>query len=319
MGELRSVFLGNDPWSALALREATRAAPSLIPSLVVTREPRPARRGAQSQPTPVAAEARLLGLPLVELGTIRDARGTEVILEAEPDVLAVVAYGEILPSEILAIPTFGAVNLHLSLLPRWRGASPVQRTLQAGDALAGVTTMVIDAGLDEGPVLERWSCRVEPREDAGSLGARLATTGGALLAHSVHGLRAGTLTATPQPADGVTYAPKLTVADRRIAWDRPAVEVDRWVRAVSPEPGATTTFRDAGVRVVRGEPVTGSGAPGVLLEGDDGGVEVGTTHGRYRLLEVAPAGRKRMAASDWARGARFEPGERLGAGPAESP
>jgi methionyl-tRNA formyltransferase len=314
MREPRTVFLGNDPWSAVALEEAMRGEPPLMPSLVVTRVPRPAGRGSQLRSTAVADTAVRLGLPLIEVTTVRGGAGQQAIEDAEPDVLAVVAYGEILPNDLLDVPSIGSVNLHFSLLPRWRGASPVHRTIQAGDAVAGVTTMLMDEGLDTGPVLEQRSVDLAGTEDAGSLGARLASIGGALLAHTVEGLRDGSVVPVPQPVEGVTHAPKLLAAERRIDWSVSAPTIDRLVRALSPMPGATTTFREETLRIVRGEPRPGQGPPGALTvpERSEDRVEVGTGDGLYRLLEVVPAGRKPMRATEWARGARFRPDEHLG-------
>jgi methionyl-tRNA formyltransferase len=314
MRELRTVFLGNDRWSAVALEEAMRGDPPLVPSLVVTRVPRPAGRGSRLRPTAVADAAHRLGLPLIEVATVRGGTGQEAIEDIEPDLLVVVAYGEILPGELLRVPSIGSVNLHFSLLPRWRGASPVQRTIEAGDAVAGVTTMLMDEGLDTGPVLEQRSIEVAGTEDAGSLGARLASIGGALLVRTVAGLRDGSVVPAAQPAEGVTYAPKLLASERRVDWGLPAPTIDRLVRALSPTPGATTTFRGETLRIVRGEPRPGHGPPGALtVPGrSEDGVRVGTGDGLYRLLEVVPAGRKPMRATGWAHGARFGPDEHLG-------
>ncbi len=245
---------------------------------------------------------------------MREGEGLRALREGAPDVLAVVAYGEILPLAVLELGRLGSVNLHFSLLPRWRGASPVQHAIREGDELTGVTIMLMDEGLDTGPVLQRAEEAIGPQDDAGSLGARLATKGGALLAGTIRGLASGAVVPIVQPSHGITYAPKLTSADRVIAWADPAPAIDRQVRALSPSPGAATTFRDGGLKVFRGEPLPGTGEPGVVLPSDpsDPGVPVGTGDGLYRILEVAPAGRRRMAASEWARGARFMAGERLG-------
>jgi methionyl-tRNA formyltransferase len=308
------VFLGNDPWSAIALEACVDADDPLEPVSVVTRTPKPAGRGGRLRPTAVADAARRLDLALIEVETVREGPGLEALRRTRPDVLAVVAYGELLPSDVLDLPALGCVNLHFSLLPRWRGASPVHRTIQAGDTVTGVTIIQLDEGLDTGPVLARTEVSVEGSEDSGSLGARLAQLGGALLVPTIRSLQEGSLRSVAQPADGVSYAPKLDASDRVVDWTRPSAVIDRRVRAVSPAPGATTTFRGGAMKVVRGEPAPGEGPPGVFLAMDaaSGGVEVGTGEGIYRLLEVAPAGKKHMRADAWARGARFRPGERLG-------
>jgi methionyl-tRNA formyltransferase len=326
------VFLGNDPWSAGALSAFLEAADGVAPALVATRVPRPAGRGSALRPTAVADLARARGLPLVETETVRSGSGLAAIRAARPEFLAVVAYGELLPREVLDVPASGCVNLHFSLLPRWRGAAPVQRAILAGDTVTGVTTIVMDEGLDTGPILHRVEVPIAPDDEAGSLGERLADTGGRLLARSIAAMAEGTLIPTPQPEEGATSAPKPTAADRRIAWPDPAASIDRRVRAFAPEPAASTVFRGQPLKILRGAPDLpreGSGgrvAPGTLLAPDPGdgpeqrvggaqevrGVPVATGDGVYRLLEVAPAGRKRMSAEDWARGARFRPGERVG-------
>jgi methionyl-tRNA formyltransferase len=328
----RVVFLGNDPWSAIALSAYLEAGDGAAPALVVTRVPRPAGRGSALRPTAVADLARARDLPLVEAETARSGPGLAAIRDAQPHVLAVVAYGELLPRDVLDVPSHGCVNLHFSLLPRWRGAAPVQWAILAGDPVTGVTTMLMDEGLDTGPILQQTEVPVAPGEDAGSLGARLAGVGGTLLHRSIASLTGGTLTPMSQPREGATSAPKLAAEDRRIAWSETAATIDRRVRAFAPDPAAGAVFRGGTLKVLRGEPDTlrsepdtargetdlargrpdpSGGVPGTLLAPDTG-VPVLTGEGVYRLLEVAPAGRRRMSANDWARGARFEPGEILG-------
>jgi methionyl-tRNA formyltransferase len=309
------VFLGNDPWSALSLAGLMGPADDLVrPTLVITRVPRPAGRGAKLRPTAVADVARRLGLPLIEVETVREGIGFEAMANADADVIAVVAYGEILPRNVLSLPRLGCVNLHFSLLPRWRGASPVQHAILEGDAETGVTTMLMDEGLDTGPILEQMREPVAPSDDAGSLGAKLATMGGAVLASTILALDSGEVRPEPQPREGTTHAPKLTRQDRVLDWTQDAAAIGRRVRALAPAPGATTSFRGEVLKVARGEPVPGIGEPAVILPTEPAipAVDVGTRDGIYRLLEVAPSGRKRMPAVEWARGARFEPGERLG-------
>jgi len=312
MTDLRVVFLGNDRWSVPALEALGALGPR--PVLVLTRPPRPAGRGSKLRPTAVALSAAAAGLPLREVDTVASGPGLEALREAHPDLIAVVAYGEILPPEILWMPRLGCVNLHFSLLPRWRGASPVQRAILAEDRLTGVSAMVMDEGLDTGPVLSRVEDAVGPRDDAGSLGDRLATIGAALLRESILGLAEGRLSPASQALEGATYAPKLDPQERRIDWGEDAEAVGRRVRAFAPAPGATTRFRGEGVKVLRGSvgPADGASPPGRILGADPTGVLVATGADAYRIEEVAPAGRRRMAASAWALGARFEPQEQLG-------
>jgi methionyl-tRNA formyltransferase len=307
----RVVFLGNDAWSVPPLRALAES--STPPVLVITRSPRPAGRGSRPRPTDVARFAADAGLPLVEAERVRDGAGWEALRGAAPDVLAVVAYGELLTPAVLGVPAAGCLNLHFSLLPRWRGAAPVQRALMTGDTVTGVSVMVIDEGLDTGPVLRTVEEPIRLDDDAGALGARLAEVGAVALRDAIEPFAAGELAGTPQPSDGVTLAPKISPDERRIDWSRDAATIGRLVRALAPSPGASTRFRDAGLKVLRGRAERSSSAtPGTIVEASSAGVLVATGDGAYRLEEVAPAGRRRMTADAWARGARFAPGERLG-------
>ena len=322
---VRVVFLGNDPWSVAPL-EALAEDGELEVGLVATNPPRPAGRGSRPRPTAVARSAEELGLPLAEVGGLRDGDGPNALRAAGPDVLVVVAYGEILTPDVLAIAPLGAVNLHFSLLPRWRGAAPVRRTLLAGDAVTGVTAMLMDEGLDTGPILAVAEETVRPDDDAGTLGTRLAGIGGPLLVRAVRSLAFGTATPRPQDPALATTAPKLAPEERWIAWDEPAPALIRRVRALAPEPGASTRLRGNILKVFRAEPAgalddrghggdasVGAGAsPGAILAVDRAGVVVATGSGAVRLLDVASAGRRRMPAVEWARGARVSIGEPLG-------
>ena len=310
MAGLRVAFLGNDPWSVPPL-EALAASPHR-PELVVTRVPRPAGRGSRLTPTAVAGAARRLGLPLAEVETVKAGPGLDRLGEARPDVLVVVAYGEILPPAVLGLPRLAPVNLHFSLLPDLRGASPVQGALLRGLDRTGVTTIVMDEGLDTGPVLLARGEPIRPDDDAGSLGARLAEAGGRLLVESLDGLERGDLAPRPQLGKP-TFSPKLRPEDRRLDWSEPATALVRRVRALAPEPGAATEFRGAAVKVLRAEAASGPpGEPGTVGGVDGRGIELAAGKGRIRLLEVAPAGRHRMSAAAFARGSRPEPGERFG-------
>jgi methionyl-tRNA formyltransferase len=235
---------------------------------------------------------------------------------AAPDVVVVVAYGELLRRDVLELAPLGAVNVHLSLLPRWRGAAPVQHALLAGDERTGVTVMRMTAGLDTGPVLGTLEDEIRPDDDAGTLGQRLARLGGMLLVGVIRQLAADGLPARPQDDRKATTAPKLSADERTLRWDEPAAALARLVRALSPDPGATTRFRGEPLKVLSAavghdEP-TVDAAPGEIVTVDDRGVAVATGDGVLRLLEVAPAGRRRMAAAGWANGARFAERERLG-------
>ncbi len=233
--------------------------------------------------------------------------------ELAADACPVVAYGALLPRAALDIPRHGWVNLHFSLLPAWRGAAPVQRAVMAGDDVTGASTFLIEEGLDTGPVLGTMTETIRPTDTAGDLLGRLAVGGAGLLVATMDGLEDGSLTAKPQPAEGVSLAPKITVEDARIDWSRPGFVVDRQVRGCTPNPGAWTTFRGERVKV---EPVTPAaevveGGPGILhVTKRD--VHVATGCGSVRLGVVQGPGKKPMPAADWARGVRVEPGERFG-------
>ncbi len=314
---LRVVFIGNAVWSVPSLEAL--AASGLDVARVLTRAPRPAGRGREPASTPVATAARALGLPLLETDTVRAGEGLDAISEARPDVLVVVAYGEILPETVLSVPRRMPVNVHFSLLPALRGAAPVQRAILLGLRHTGVTTMRMDAGMDTGPVLLQRPAPIGEDEDAGALGARLAGIGGELLVETLAALAAGTLEERPQDDSEATFAPKLTTEDEWIDWSRPAHEILLQVRALAPSPGATTTVGGARLKIFALSALQAppsSRAPGSLkmlrssVHGDGPVVATGT--GALRLEEVQPEGRRRMSGRDWANGARLPEGAILG-------
>ncbi|MGZ4113683.1 MAG: methionyl-tRNA formyltransferase [Actinomycetota bacterium] len=307
---LRLAYLGNDAWSVPPLEVLASSRHDV--ALVVTRTPRPGRRGGSAVPTPVADAATRLDLPLAEVETVRAGRGFDALSAARPDVLVVVAYGEILPPSVLAVPSIGAVNLHFSLLPALRGASPVQTALLLGLSETGVSTIAMDEGLDTGDVLVQVREAIAPDDDAGSLGERLARIGGAALVETLDALASGTATRTPQDGGLATYAAKIAAEDRILDWTAPASSVVNRVRALAPEPGATTTFRDAPLKVFRAQPVDAAGRPGEIIGVDLDGFTVGAAEGGVRVLDVGPAGRSRMPARAFVNGFRPVVGERLG-------
>ncbi len=310
---LRVAFLGNDVWSVPSL-DAIAAEPELSLVLVVTNPPREAGRGAALTPTPVAVAASEHGLPFLEAPGVLDGRGATALAEAAPDVLVVVAYGQILRLETLQLAPFGAINLHFSLLPRWRGATPVQRAIAAGDELTGVTVMRMDEGLDTGPILNQLEEQIRPEDDAGVLGMRLAKIGALLLVGVLRMLPHGGVPERAQEDAAVTLAPTIRPQERTIDWHRSPDDIVRWVRALAPRPGAATTLRGTHVKVLAAaiDHQRSDGVPGTVVAADERGVLVRAGGGGVRLVEVAPAGRKRMDASAWARGVRFTAGERLG-------
>jgi methionyl-tRNA formyltransferase len=310
---MRVAFLGNARWSGPSL-EALAASGHHV-ALVLTRVPRPGRRGGRPVATPVARTAGDLLLPLREVETVRSGPGFEVLREAAPEALVVVAYGEILPVSVLEIPTSAPVNVHFSLLPELRGAAPVQRAILDGLAVTGVTTIRMDQGLDTGPILIQREEAIRDDDDAGSLGDRLAALGGRLLVETLDGLEEGSITERRQDETRATHAPKLTAVDRVIAWDQPADVVLRRVKALSPEPGAVTTFRGKVLKVLRAsvaavEPQ--ADPPGSIRVGPNGNPSVTAMDGLVRLLDVAPEGRRRMSGAEFVRGYGPKVGEVLG-------
>lgn len=311
MSSLRVAFLGNDPWSVPSLRALTESSHEV--ALVVTRVPRPAGRGNQMRPTRVAESARQMGLSLVEIETVRSGPGFERLREIDPDVLAVVAYGEILPPAVLGLARVAPVNLHFSLLPALRGAAPVQAALLHGMTETGVTTIRMDEGLDTGPILGRLRVSIAPDDDAGSLGARLAEVGGGLLVRTMDLLASGKAEPKPQRHEEATFAPKLGPDDRVLLWDRPARELVDRCRALSPRPAAATMFRGRPLRILRAEVAPASeGEPGRIVHVGRDGIVVATGRGGFRPLAFAPAGRRRMDALDFVNGLHPRVGEALG-------
>jgi methionyl-tRNA formyltransferase len=307
---LRVVFLGNDAWSVPSL-EALAASTHDV-ALVVTAAPKPAGRGNELAPTPVATAARALRLPLGEVQTVRSGAGFDRLADAAPDVLAVVAYGEVLPPSVLELPTIAPVNLHFSLLPALRGASPVQTALLLGLDHTGVTTIRMDRGLDTGPILLQREAAIRPEDDAGTLGPRLATAGAVVLVETIEMLAAGEVAPRPQDERLATYAPKLGPDDRILDWSDAAVRLVNRCRALAPEPAARTTFRGRGLKVWRAEAVEGSGDPGSILAVSRSGVVVATAEGGFRPLDLAPEAGRRMSGADFVNGFHPEVGERFG-------
>ena len=312
---MRVTFLGNAPSSVSSL-EAVAASSHEI-SLVATRVARPAGRGSALVRTPVAEAAERLGLPLVETETVKRGGGLTALRASEPDVLAVVAYGEILPVEVLEVPTVAPVNVHFSLLPKLRGAAPVQRAIMEGARATGVTTIRMDAGMDTGPILLQAVEPIPHDDDAGTLGGRLAAVGGRLLVETLDGLERGMIEEQPQDDAAATYAPKVKAEDRIIDWHLAAEGIARLIRAMAPEPAAQTTFRGKILKVFRASAGHGSlderaETPGGIVVASKEGLAVAAGGGVLRLEELAPEGRKRMSGADFVRGYRPEVGEILG-------
>jgi methionyl-tRNA formyltransferase len=302
---LRLVFAGT-PAPALPSLDALLASSHDVVA-VVTRPDAPAGRGRALRPSPVKQRALDAGVEVLTPAHPRDESFGDRLRDIAPDCCPVVAYGALLPRSVLDIPVHGWVNLHFSLLPAWRGAAPVQHALLHGDEVTGASTFRIEEGLDTGPVFGVLTERVRPTDTSGDLLERLAVAGAQLLVATLDGLESGDVTGVPQPAEGVSLAPKVTVDDARVDWTATAVRVDRVVRACTPAPGAWTTFR--GRRVKLG-PVTllDEALPPGEVRADG---RVGTASAAVRLGQVRPEGKGAMPAADWLRGLRVEAGERL--------
>lgn len=304
---MRVVFAGT-PEPAVASLAALLASSHEVVA-VVTRPDAPAGRGRSLVASPVAELAAEHGLTTLKPERADDPEFLATLTEFAPDACPVVAYGALLKPAALQIPRLGWINLHFSLLPAWRGAAPVQHSIWHGDDVTGATTFVLDEGMDTGPILGVVTESIAPTDTSGDLLDRLARSGAGLLVATLDALEAGQLAPVPQSTDGVSYAPKITVDDARVDWTQPAFAIDRHVRAMTPAPGAWTTFRDErlGLGPVREVDVPDLGAGELLVT--KRAVCVGTATGAVELGIVRPVGKKPMAAADWARGVRIESGE----------
>ncbi len=319
---MRVVFFGTPDVAVPALTAFVDASDVDVVA-VVTNPDRPRGRSRTPVAPPVKDAAGAAGIPVWQPERGRDV--LDDLAAAAPDVCAVVAYGSILPEAVLDVPTHGFVNLHFSLLPRWRGAAPVQHAIRAGDAVTGMTTFVLDEGMDTGPVLDRVETPIHPGETTGDLLDRLAIAGAPVLVDSVRALVAGAVP-TPQPADGVTMAPRIDPRDVRIDFDDPAEVVAALVRSASPRPGAHTTrsgdrFKLYDAVAVGGpaDPIEADedaappvGTPGELLAADADGLVIACGTGAIRTTRVQPAGKPTMDAVDFVNGYQPTPGERFG-------
>ncbi len=309
---MRLVFLGSPPFGTAILRQLLASAHDVV--AVVTPPDRPSGRGRRVRTSPVAGVAAEAGVELLRPEATKDPSFVASLGACEPEILVVASYGEILRTDVLDLAPRGSLNVHSSLLPRWRGAAPIQRAILAGDEETGVSVQRMVLALDEGDVLLERRTPIDPAETAGELLARLAELGGEAIVEALDALEAGTETFTPQDPDQVTYAPKLTKDEGRIDWSLPALELSRQVRAFHPWPGSRTSLPDGrALAVVAAAVCEGEGEPGTLLADDS--FDVATGDGALRLIQVKPAGKGAMDAAAFLRGARLEVGARLGEGP----
>jgi methionyl-tRNA formyltransferase len=307
---MRLAFLGTPEFAVPSLAELVAAGHEI--ACVYSQPPAPRGRGQALRPSAVQAFAETHGLLVRTPASMRKRAEIEAFAALGLDAAVVVAFGQILPKAVLEAPRLGAFNLHASLLPRWRGAAPIQRAIMAGDRVTGVQVMRLTEGLDEGPILLSESVRIDALETAGTLLARLAPIGAALLPRALAALARGTAVEMAQAAEGVTYAKKIDPAEARIDWARPAAEVDRQIRGLAPAPGAWCEYAADGrplrIKALLSAAEDGRGAPGTLL---DDRLLVACGEGAVRLLRAQREGRADQNATDFLRGFPLAPGARL--------
>ncbi|MFD1341093.1 methionyl-tRNA formyltransferase [Litorisediminicola beolgyonensis] len=301
---MRIVFMGSPDFAVPALDALAHAGHEI--ACVYCQPPRPAGRGKKDRPTPVQARAEALGLPVRHPVSLKSSDAQDAFSALQADLAVVAAYGLILPQAVLDAPRFGCINIHASLLPRWRGAAPIHRAILAGDPETGISIMQMEAGLDTGPVLMERRTAIGPEETTADLHDRLAEMGAELIVEAVAKLP--DLTAVPQPEEGVTYAAKIDKFEARIDWTRPAAEIDRQIRGLSPFPGAWTTWDGARLKLLGSRSVDGAGAPGEVLDG----LRIACGEGAVAITKLQREGRGAQDAAEFLRGARLDPGTRLG-------
>ncbi len=304
---MRVVFMGS-PGFALPALEALAGAHEL--AAVYCQPARPAGRGQKPRPCPVEARAGALGLPVRTPASLKDAAEQAEFAALGADVAVVAAYGLILPRAVLEAPRRGCLNIHASLLPRWRGAAPIHRAVLAGDAETGIAIMRMEPGLDTGPVLLRESTPIGPEDTTGDLHDRLASLGARLMLTALAQLE--TIAPEVQPEAGVTYAPKIDKSEARIDWTRPATEVDRLIRGLSPVPGAWCLAGGERLKPLRSRLAEGDGVSGAVLPAPSGSLRIACGAGAIDILQAQRQGRRPMPAAELLRGLDLAPGDRLG-------
>lgn len=268
---------------------------------VVTQPDRPAGRNRQVQMSPIKQVALAYAIPVFQPEKLRRTEAIAELKQWQPDLYVVAAFGQILPQAVLDIPAYGSINVHASLLPRWRGAAPIHAAIRAGDAESGITIMKMDAGLDTGPILTQRAIRLASDETGQSLHDQLALMGGELLIETLPGYLAGTLQPQPQPEDGVTYAPQIRKEEGQIDWKQSAVVIDRLVRAFTPWPGTFTTWNGQTLKILSGEAGSGSAQPGQVVM-HAGRLAIGTGEGLYYPLQIQLAGRSALSPAEFSKG-----------------
>lgn len=313
---MKIIFAGTPEFAALALEALLAAQQQIV--LVLTQPDRPAGRGMKSLASPVKQLALRHGIEVAQPAKLKDVQVQEFLRACDADAMVVAAYGLILPQAVLDIPRLGAINIHASLLPRWRGAAPIQRALLAGDSETGVCIMRMDAGLDTGPVLLREVLPITADDTAQTLHDRLAALGAQLIVRVMDGLEQGVLTSEVQATEGISYAHKIDKAEAKIDWTEPAATIDRHIRAFSPFPGAHSILRAAELKIWRASPeadmnaATPDARPGQVLDVGADGLRVACGKGVLNVLQLQRPGGKRLAVADFLRGFTVAPGDRFG-------
>lgn len=308
---MRLIFMGTAPFACPTLGRLVTSAHQVV--MVVTQPDRPRGRGQHPAASAVKELALAYHCPLMQPARLRPPAVVQELAALRPDVIVVAAYGNILPAAVLQLPPYGCINVHASLLPKYRGAAPINWTLIHGDTITGCTIMQMDEHIDTGPILWQTACAVEPEDDAVSLGTRLAELGAAGLLEVLTALEQGVLTAQPQPEVGASYAPKLSRDLGRLEWQQPAPTLHNLIRGLVPWPGATTHFRDLEVKIWRSavSDVPPTQAPGTITAVTPESISVACGAQQLLVHELQPANRRRMAAKDFVQGYRLQQGQRF--------
>ena len=307
---MKIIFAGTPEFAAVALKALIEAGHEIV--LTLTQPDRPSGRGMKLTPSPVKVMAEQHGIPVWQPERLRTPEQQAPVAAAQADVMVVVAYGLILPQAVLDLPKLGCLNIHASLLPRWRGAAPIQRAILAGDAETGVTIMQMDAGLDTGDMLSVHAIPIAPDDNAASLHDKLADQGAQAIVAALTDLPALQARRQKQSETGISYAEKLKKEEAAIDWNLPAAQLDRMIRAFNPFPSAQTTLQGAALKLWRASVTDNGGAPGEILSADKTGIVVACGDGALRITELQKAGGKRMDAAAFLAGNRLATGERLG-------
>lgn len=307
---MKIIFAGTPEFAAVALKALIEAGHEIV--LTLTQPDRPSGRGMKLTPSPVKVMAEQHGIPVWQPERLRTPEQQAPVAAAQADVMVVVAYGLILPQAVLDLPKLGCLNIHASLLPRWRGAAPIQRAILAGDAETGVTIMQMDAGLDTGDMLSVHAIPIAPDDNAASLHDKLADQGAQAIVATLTDLPALQARRQKQSETGISYAEKLKKEEAAIDWNLPAAQLDRMIRAFNPFPSAQTTLQGAALKLWRASVTDNGGAPGEILSADKTGIVVACGDGALRITELQKAGGKRMDAAAFLAGNRLATGERLG-------